>query len=782
MMVIQCKRCGGDLELLKTGEWVARCTNCGAQITIPDPRQEQMAALLQRADALRRNLEFEKAQMLYERMIDQQPDNAEAHWGFLLTSYGIVYEQQGSEKRWAPTIHLLRYDSIFKHRSWQQLQACARPETRPVYERDAQEIDRLMQKVMETLRRQEAFDVMIICAQDDTAVHHAQEIRELLQRSDIRVFFGLENLRASLDADREAHTFAALLSAKILLVVGTAQEQFQTPVLRSRWRQFQRLMKQDDQKRLITLYRDLEVTALPTELMLLQALDLGQVGALETLRENLLRLLNRSAEARKLTEKDRERISRLLIRAAFLREDGDFQRAAERCSQALEMDSTQAEAYMCRLLSRLHLHAEAQLEWHAMSCYQDPDWPLALKFAAPEQKSRWQNYLYQQAVEAGKSAKTVLEYQKAAAALVTLGDFKQARTLAAQYTAQGTQQTNVYQNALQTMKTTTELEEFYKACRQAKTCPESQRLSHDAPDYIATGRRLFRQQRDRMALGQGFLVGIRKDGSVVCSRGSSAVISQEASGWTDMVQLSAVREVLLGLERQGRVHVAGGSELLQQRIRQWPALQQVAAGWGIQLGVTAEGRIVAEGDEAYGPAIRKMSQWQDVVRAAVSNYAVIALTQGGKYRMIHLQTAQETETNTRMSYSPTILAIDVDADFANLFVIQRNGLIRQIPANKMTESTYVYVNGWAADFIDQVWLSYVKIGSSGLYVTTDGQTVCMRNVTMPAGLEKRILCINTNLILYRDQTVQVWSGFQGKVDLRQRVGSQSEVDALLDLR
>lgn len=88
MTVIKCKMCGGDLQIIE-GETVAECEYCGTKQTVPKVDDEKKLTLFSRANRLRLACEFDKAASVYESIVADFPEEAEAYWGLVLCRYGI---------------------------------------------------------------------------------------------------------------------------------------------------------------------------------------------------------------------------------------------------------------------------------------------------------------------------------------------------------------------------------------------------------------------------------------------------------------------------------------------------------------------------------------------------------------------------------------------------------------------------------------------------------------------------------------------------------------------
>lgn len=90
MAILKCKMCGGNLEYAPDAT-VCECEYCGSKQTIPVVDDEKKISLYERANRLRFNCEFDKAAVIYESIVADFPEEAEAYWGLILCKYGIEY-------------------------------------------------------------------------------------------------------------------------------------------------------------------------------------------------------------------------------------------------------------------------------------------------------------------------------------------------------------------------------------------------------------------------------------------------------------------------------------------------------------------------------------------------------------------------------------------------------------------------------------------------------------------------------------------------------------------
>ena len=79
MAIIKCKMCGGDMNLAADKTY-GICEYCGSTMTLPKIDDEQRAAAFNRGNHFRRIGEFDKALAVYEQIVREDNQDAEAHW------------------------------------------------------------------------------------------------------------------------------------------------------------------------------------------------------------------------------------------------------------------------------------------------------------------------------------------------------------------------------------------------------------------------------------------------------------------------------------------------------------------------------------------------------------------------------------------------------------------------------------------------------------------------------------------------------------------------------
>ena len=124
MAIIKCKMCGGSLQISEDSS-VCECEYCGTKQTVPKADDEKKLKLFDRAGRLLRGCEFDKAAGVFESIVADFPEEAEAYWGLVLCKYGIEYVDDPATGKKVPTCHRSSFDSVEDDPNFEQ--ACEMP-------------------------------------------------------------------------------------------------------------------------------------------------------------------------------------------------------------------------------------------------------------------------------------------------------------------------------------------------------------------------------------------------------------------------------------------------------------------------------------------------------------------------------------------------------------------------------------------------------------------------------------------------------------------------------
>ena len=406
-MIIKCKMCGGDLAF-EPGSTVCECEYCGSKQTIPSVDSEKKTNLFNRANRLRMNSEFDKASTVYEQIVAEFPEEAEAYWGLCLCAYGIEYVDDPATGSKIPTCHRTLPTSIMEDSNFEQACDYADPVARKVYREEAKTIDRIQKDILSIAQNETPYDVFICykeTAEDGSRTEDsvlAQDVYEALTGKGLKVFFSRITLEDKLGTQYEPYIYAALSSAKVMLAFGTTYEYYDAVWVKNEWSRFLGMMKADKRKVLIPCFKGLDAYDMPKEFRGLQAQDMAKLGWMQDLVRGVEKLCGKGDAAAAVVQKtvvqevqESGKADNLMKRVYLYLEDRDFAKASEYIDKVLDVDAEYAPAYVAQVLVAHELTEESDLAELRVSIDDDPTWKKALRFANEEQKQRYLGYAKQ---------------------------------------------------------------------------------------------------------------------------------------------------------------------------------------------------------------------------------------------------------------------------------------------------------------------------------------------------------------------------------------------------
>ena len=381
MSVFKCKMCGGDIDLTE-GSSVAVCEYCGTKQTVPTADNEKKMTLFARANRLRSACEFDKAASVYESIVADFPEEAEAYWGLVLCRYGIEYVDDPATGRKVPTCHRSSFDSILEDSDFEQACENADPIARRVYRDEAKTIEDIRKGIVEVSGKEPPYDIFICYKETDEKGERtvdsviAQDVYDALTEKGYRVFFSRITLEDKLGTEYEPYIFAALNSAKVMLAFGTDYEYFSAVWVKNEWSRYLKLMAHDKTRHLIPCYKGIDAYDMPKEFAHLQAQDMGKVGATQDLLRGIEKLMPKEQPAAAVQERvivtggADNKINSLLDRGNMALEDRDWESASKFFEEVLNNDSKNAQAYVGKALAAeqaqtLHKFVLKILDWRA---------------------------------------------------------------------------------------------------------------------------------------------------------------------------------------------------------------------------------------------------------------------------------------------------------------------------------------------------------------------------------------------------------------------------------
>ena len=370
MAIIKCKICGGTLQI-KEGQSIAVCEYCNTKQTLPHMDDEKKLQMYERANQLRRNNEFDKAMGIYEQVLIEDATDSYAYWSLVLCRYGVEYVEEPITKKRKPTINRTQTTSVFNDENYKCAIQYADIYQKEIYQKEAREIDEIQKQILEISQKENPFDIFICYKETDTHGRRtqdsviAQEMYYQLIKEGYKVFFSRITLEDKLGEAYEPYIYSALNSAKVMIVVGTKEEHFNSIWVKNEWKRYLGIMNNDINKVLIPAYKDMDPYDLPIEFSNLQAQDMSKIGFMQDLIYGIKKIIARKAENNYFdvnrAGSNYSDVEQLLKRVDIFLNDKEWEKAEEYSEKILDMDPQNARAYLDKVLIGFKLDKKEDL-------------------------------------------------------------------------------------------------------------------------------------------------------------------------------------------------------------------------------------------------------------------------------------------------------------------------------------------------------------------------------------------------------------------------------------
>ena len=677
MAVIKCKMCGGDIQLAEDKTF-GTCEYCGSTMTFPKVTDEQRAAAFNRGNHFRRTGEFDKALAVYERIVAEDDGDAEAHWCCALCRFGIEYVEDPTTYEWLPTCHRVSFDSFLEDVDYLAAVEHSDGITRRQYQKDAAKIAEVQRGILATSQSAEPYDVFISYKELDAEGNRtrdsilAQDIYYQLTEKGWRVFFSRISLEDVPGTQYEPYIFAALNSAKVMVVVGTSAENLNAVWVKNEWSRYLSLMRKDRSKLLLPCYRDMDPYDLPEPLSVLMSYDMGKIGFIQDLIRGVDKVLNaeKPKEAAPVPVQERvivqqagggPNVTALMKRGNMSLEDGDWDKAKDYFNQVLNMDAECGSAYLGLAMADVRAKersAFAAAYTAADSKVRDSRHVARARRFDPEIEA-WFIGLDEQGRQADERERMAREKARAEK-IEKLALIRKRNEKAKDMISAGrlcTTAVTVDGTVLAVGDNITgrcDVNRWSDIIAVAAGINETIGLRADGT-VISTelkkgqnyGQCNVASWNDLIAISASGLhtVGLRADGTVVstCYIGDKYMGQCDVSSWRDIVEISASVHSTVGLKSDGTVVLAGTKEYRRDGVLNWTDIVSVSCGADHIVGLKADGTVVAVGSNTCGQS--EVSSWTDIVAVSAGTYHTVGLRADGTVVSTEYKYSQKPEWN-----------------------------------------------------------------------------------------------------------------------------------------
>ncbi len=264
-----------------------------------------------------------------------------------------------------PTVNRAQYTSIFDDDNYKSALQYADPTQRRIYESEARAINEIQRKILAISQKEEPFDVFICYKETDNNGRRtpdsvlANDLYHQLTQEGFKVFFSRITLEDKLGSAYEPYIFAALNSARVMVVLGTKPEYFSAVWVKNEWSRYLSLIRQGQKKMLIPAYKDMDPYDLPEEFSHLQAQDMSKLGFMQDLIRGIQKITQTEApmavvETPVVATVGSSNVEALLERGNMALEDSEWDKAMGFFEDVLNNDARNAQAYLGETLAQEH--------------------------------------------------------------------------------------------------------------------------------------------------------------------------------------------------------------------------------------------------------------------------------------------------------------------------------------------------------------------------------------------------------------------------------------------
>lgn len=387
MAIFKCKECGGEIEPQENG--LGKCLYCGAVQTLPKDKDDKIQNLLNRANDFRLNCDFDRAIFEYEEALKLSETEPEAHWGLFLSKYGVEYVKDNMTFTYKPTLHRISSISVFDDVDYKATIKYADSISAMQYKKDAENIEMVMKELLLLSANQEPYDVFLsykelddITRQRTDDSYLAHDLYKELTSQGYKVFFAPKSLGVGLF---EPKIYSAIISSKIMIVLGTQPKYFDAIWVKNEWSRFAELIDNGEQKVLVPVFKNMEAGQLPNRLAKYQALDMSNISFLQTLTGIIAQSVNH--QSRVNFNKDSSAEEAYLERGFLALEDRDFTQANIFFENALNLNPHSSQAYFGKLMVEMRISKQEQILTSSKLLKEYANFEKAVRFADQQLKS-----------------------------------------------------------------------------------------------------------------------------------------------------------------------------------------------------------------------------------------------------------------------------------------------------------------------------------------------------------------------------------------------------------
>ena len=566
----------------------------------------------------------------------------------------------------------------------------------------------------------------------------AQDVYDALTEKGYRVFFARITLEDKLGQEYEPYIFAALSSAKVMLVFGTDYEYFNAVWVKNEWSRYLALMAQDKTRHLIPCYKGIDAYDMPKEFAKLQAQDMGKVGAVQDLLRGIGKMLDAEKQPEPQTavvqqiDSTASNVQSLLGRAFMALEDGQFDKADEFCEQVLNLDFQNARAYLGKLMAERKVCHEDDLQKQTEPLDASTHYQKALRFADEALKEKltgWNAatlHLNQKKQQEEQNAEFEARYQEACreifvpfacAAFQSIASYRDS----AERAKECAEQFNEERRLAALTKAKSDCADMERELRRVReTIAEGDKKAASLTETAAETSRNVAALEQELSQIRGLFSGGKKkkvQGCIDAAKGDLLKTQRQIDALHQEMAEARQREAKISKERASlqneldaltasdcaesiHVQLLSVDEIAKDPLKQFNN-QKYELGTGAiaandaTVGLKRDGTVVAVGKNNDGQC--KVSDWRDIVAVAAGTSHTVGLKRDGTVVAVGSNEVYNQKYTGRCEVSGWRDIVAVAAGTSHTVGLKRDGTVVAVGSNEEHNQKYTgqcEVSGW----------------------------------------------------------------------------------------
>ena len=226
------------------------CPACGAFKT-EEISNEEVTLLYNAAQKLRL-ASFDDAEEAYRDIIAKYPENSEAHWGLVLSKYGIKYEDDYDGKK-LPTCYATSIESVLTDKDYlDAVRLCKDKYQKEYYIEQGKVLEKIRVEWFEKASKEPKYDVFL-CFKDSDKLNNMERTDDSIEVANLythlsslgyKVFYSRESLRDKVAEKYEPYIYNALNTAAVMIVYGSKIEYFSSVWMKNEWTRYVRRLRE----------------------------------------------------------------------------------------------------------------------------------------------------------------------------------------------------------------------------------------------------------------------------------------------------------------------------------------------------------------------------------------------------------------------------------------------------------------------------------------------------------------------------------------------------------